>query len=337
MKKLLLFCLISIFPTALFAQSHRVEVSSAGEPVGYAYVLVGETVLAMTDASGVATIPAARLKEGDTLSARFVGMKSVPSVWDGKSGVIRLELGPTVIEGGGVTARGKDRSRQMFRRHVARMPTHGWYTGFDGEYSMRYGGKRPWSSEGKYVRNHVPGEDANLRRINTFMLSPTAEKGAVLAWQIQRNVLLVCGIAEKAVQFDGSDGAGRGMIVKYRGETEGQNVFLIIKPYFDNFTGSDDSFQTLIRVNPTSGIVTSSETVSRTRFGIWSVSAKYALYDGRRDGGGAGSRFIYVADVEGKYQERNPDAEDAVEIEVKATGIIPRHFVPEPIVEGKGN
>jgi hypothetical protein len=316
-------------------QSFRVEVRADGEAVGYAYVIVNDAVMAMTDAEGAATLPATRLKAGDTLSARFVGMQSVPLVWDGTGAVIRLELIPNVIENVVVTARGRDRSRQMFRRNVTRVPTHGWYTGFEGDYRMSYGGTRPWNSEGKYIRNHVPGEDANLRKINVFSLQPTAEKGAVLAWQIQRNVLLVCGIAERAVQLDNSEGASRGMVIRYRGEVDGQREFLVIKPYFDSFSGSDDSFQTLIRVNPTSGIVTSAETVSRTRYGIWSVAARYAVYESGR---GEGSiRFIYVTRVEGKYQERNPDAEGAVEISVEADNIVPHHFTPEPVPKEKGD
>jgi hypothetical protein len=334
MRKLLL-CLIAMVPGIVAAQNFRVEVSADGEPVGYAYVLVGETVLAMTDAEGKATIPAARIKAGDTVSARFVGMQSVPLVWDGKAeAVIRLELTPNLIEDVVVTARGRDRSRQLFRKHVTRVPTHGWYTGFDGEYRISYGGNRPWSSQGKYTRNHVPGQDANLRKINTFSIEPVSEKGSVLGWQIQRNVLLVCGIAEKAVQFDGSDGASRGMVIKYRGRDKGENVFLVVKPYFDSHVGEDDSFQTLIRVNETSGIVTSSETISRTRYGIWSVSANYAVYAGDR--ADRSSRFIYVTRLEGKYEERNPDAEDAVRIDVATENIVPRHFSPDPVPVEKG-
>ncbi len=314
------------------AQDYRVEVSAGGDPVAYAYVLVGEAVLAMTDAEGAARLPASRLKAGDVLSARFVGMESVPLAWDGTlpaGSTIRLELVPNLIENVVVTARGRDRSRQLFRRNVTRLPTHGWYTGFEGDYRMRYGGTRPWTSEGRYVRNHIPGQDANLQRINTFSLEPTAEKGAVLPWQIQRNILMVCGIAERAVQFGEGDASQRGMVITHRGVVGGQHVFLIVKPYFDTFTGSDDSFQTIVRINPTSGIVTSSETVSRTRFGIWTVSARYAVYDsGSADRSG---RFIYVTGVEANYKERNPDAEDSVEIEVAASNIVARHFTPSPV------
>ncbi len=87
-----------------------------------------------------------------------------------------------------------------------------------------------------------------------------------------------------------------------------------------------------MKINPVSGIVTSSETVSRTRFGIWSVSADYAVYDsGHADRSG---RFIYVTRVEGNYMERNPDAEDSVEIHVAAENIVARHFDPEPVPNG---
>ena len=314
------------------AQDYRVEVSAEGEPVGYAYVLVGESVLAMTDAEGTARIPAGRLKEGDSLSARFVGMESVPLVWDGTrspGSVIRLELVPNLIDNVVVTARGRDRSRQIFRRNVTRVPTHGWYTGFSGDYRIRYGGTRPWTSEGHYIRNHVPGQDANLQKIDTFSLRPTAESGSVLTWQIQRNILQVCGIAERAVQFGEGDAAQRGMVITHRGVVDGQHVFLIVKPYFDSFSGSDDSFQTIVRINPTSGIVTSSETVSRTRFGIWTVAARYAVYDsGHADRSG---RFIYVTSFEANYKERNPDAEDSVDIDVAAENIVARHFTPSPM------
>ena len=339
MKKLLV-SLLMLFTAALTAQNaaaqdYRVEVTSNGEPVGYAYVLVGEAVLAMTDAAGTARLPASRLKPGDIVSARFVGMESVPVTWDGTrppGSVIRLELVPNMIDNVVVTARRRDRSRQTFRKNVTRVATHGWYTGFNGDYRIRYGGSRPWTSEGKYVRNHIPGQDANLRKINTFSLEPSAEKGAVLPWQIQRNILMVCGIAERAVQFGAAGAAERDMVITHRGMVDGQHVFLIVKPYFDSFSGADDSFQTIVRINPVSGIVTSSETVSRTRFGIWSVSARYAVYDsGHVDRTG---RFIYVTSVEGNYKERNPDAEDSVEIDVTAENIVARHFTPEPVPQG---
>ncbi|MDR2882174.1 MAG: hypothetical protein LBU98_00110 [Alistipes sp.] len=314
------------------AQDYRVEVSAGGEPVGYAYVLVGESVLAMTDAEGAARLPASRVTKGTVVSARFVGMESVPLTWDGSQtpgATIRLELLPNVIDNVVVTARVRDRSRQTFRRNVTRVPTHGWYTGFSGDYRMRYGGTRPWTSEGHYVRNHVPGQDANLQKIDAFSLRPSAEKGAVLPWQIQRNILTVCGIAERAVQFGEGGTAEKSMVISHRGVVDGQHVFLIVKPYFDSFSGSDDSFQTIVRINPTSGIVTSSETVSRTRFGIWTVSARYAVYDsGLADRSG---RFIYVTGVEAGYKERNPDAEDSVEIDVAASNIVARHFTPNPV------
>ncbi len=334
MKKLLVI-LFGFLPVVAAAQEYRVEVSAAGEPVGYAYVLVGESVLAMTDAQGVARLPASRLTKGVTLSARFVGMESVPLIWDGTGApgsTIRLELRPGTIESVVVTARRRDRSRQMFRRNVTRMATHGWYTGFSGDYTMRYGGTRPWTSQGHYIRNHVPGQDANLRKIDTFSLQPTAEKGAVLPWQIQRNILMVCGIAERAVQFGADGAAERDMVITHRGVVDGQHVFLIVKPYFDAQSGSDDSFQTIVRINPASGIVTSSETVSRTRFGIWTVSARYAVYDsGHVDRSG---RFIYVTSFEANYKERNPDADDSVEIDVAASNITARHFTPDPVPQG---
>ncbi len=324
--------LVALAAGSAAAQDYRVEVSADGEAVGYAYVLVGESVIAMTDAEGTARLSASRLKTGDTLSARFVGMESVPLVWDGSQApgsVIRLELVPNLIDNVVVTARGRDRSRQIFRRNVTRVPTHGWYTGFTGDYRMRYGGSRPWTSEGRYIRNHVPGQDANLQKIDTFSLEPVAERGAVLSWLIQRNILLVCGIAERAVQFGDGGAAEKGMVITHRGVAGGQHVFLIVKPYFDSFSGSDDSFQTIVRINPASGIVTSSETVSRTRFGIWTVSARYAVYDsGHVDRSG---RFIYVTGVEANYKERNPDAEDSVEIDVAAENIVARHFTPSPL------
>jgi hypothetical protein len=111
-------------------------------------------------------------------------------------------------------------------------------------------------------------------------------------------------------------------------------VFLIIKPYFDSVSGADDSFQTILRVDPVSGVVTSSETVSRNRYGIWNVAARYAVYQTRRDEGQV--RFIYVTSLDGKYIERNPDAEGAVDISVSIAEVVPRHFTPDPVPVEKG-
>ncbi|MDR1671356.1 MAG: hypothetical protein LBR57_02445 [Alistipes sp.] len=295
----------------------KIRVVSAGQPVGYAYVLINDSYHAMADPDGYSSIPASRLRPGDTLSARFVGMQSVPLAWDGKvpgGSTITLELIPGAIESVVVTATARDRSRQLFRRHVRRMPTHEWYTGFRGDYDLLFGGDydlpynsaKRWRAYGTFERNHLPGDDVNSLGSNTFTLTPDPGSSPVPTWQIQRHILLVRGIAERAVQLDAADAANHGMIIKYRGQDDGQNVFLVIKPYFDRVQGTDDSFQTIVHVSATSGIVLSSETVSRTKWGIWNVAANYAVHD---------NLFIYPVTITGNYQEKNPSSEGVVTVD----------------------
>ena len=339
MKKLL-FCLalasFSIFNfqfSTLSAQTSpdfQIQVSTGEEAVGFAYVFVDDEYHSMADAEGKTTIAAARLKPGAILVARFVGMESVPLVWDGGApagSVITLGLIPNVIDEVVVTAKSRDRSRPLYRKYITKVPTHGWYTGFTGDYEMAFTGDRHWNSRGTYERNHVPGEDANLRKLNTFALYPVRAADSLISWQVQRNILLVSSVAERAVQLSG-DESTRDMVIKYRGRDGNRHVFLIIKPWFDKFTGSDDSFQTLVWVNDASGLVTSSQTVNRTRYGIWHISADYAVHS---DGPAGSGRFIYTTRITGKYEEHNPTLEDAIAGDITIENVVARSIPPEPI------
>jgi hypothetical protein len=317
------------------APDFMVRVVSESEAVGYAYVLINNSYHAMAGPDGSTTIPAARLRAGDTISARFVGMESVPLAWDGTmpaGATITLELVPGAIESVVVTARARDRSRQMFRRYVKRMSTHEWYTGFrgdydlvlSGDYDLPYNSEQRWRAYGTFERNHLPGDDAGSLGVNTFTLYPDRGSNPVPTWQIQRYILSIRGIAERAVQLDASDAANRGMIIRYRGNVGGRNVFLVVKPYFDKVQGTDDSFQTIIHVSEASGIVFSSETVSRTKHGIWNVSATYAVDN-------TGTPFIYPMRVTGNYQEQTPSSEGLISLDATVTNNEVYRFTPETI------
>lgn len=325
-----------LIPFTLFTAQHsgaqppaddfRVKVSSGGETIGYAYVLVNGGFHAMADSAGMTRIPARKLRLGDTLSARFVGMEGVPLVWDGTvaaGSVIGLELIPNTIDEVVVTAR--DRSKRYFRRYVEKIPTRGWYTGFRGGYTMQLHGKRPWKSRGTFDRNHIPGVEVNYWGIDTFTLNPESAADSVLGWQAQQYILLVKGISERAVQLDGYD-SNKGMVMKYRGRTDGRNVFLIIKPYFATLQGAGESFQTLIYVNEASGIVSFAETVSQTKYGIWNVSASYAVYLSPD----RSHHFIYPTQIEGRYEEDDPSADDTISVDISLTGIEAYSFPSVP-------
>ncbi len=296
---------------------YRVRVATTnGERVGYAYVTINGAFQAMADSTGQAWVAARKLKEGDRLAASFVGMESVPVVWDGSlpgGSVVELELVPNVIEEVVVTA--KDRSKRLWRRYVDKIPTHSWGVGFRGEYEMEFTGENPWKSKGRYERNHVPGAQLNSVAADTFTLVPDVEADSMQMWKVQRQILLVKGIAERAVQLDGAEASNRGMVMKYRGRDEGQNVFLVIKPYFDKFRNTDDSFQTMLWVSEASGLVTRTETVSQSRYEIWRVEAKYAVYRSPDKA----VRFIYPTKVEAEYAEVG--AEGSIEGKVGIGGV----------------
>jgi hypothetical protein len=239
-------------------------------------------------------------------------MESVPLTWDATAppgATITLHLTPNAIESVVVTAQARDRSRQLFRRYVKKMPTHEWYTGFRGDYDLRFTGEERWRARGRFERNHLPGDDVNSLGANTFTLDPDASSSPVPSWQVQRYILLVRSIAERAVQLGSDEKSNRDMIIKYRGTVDGRNVFLIVKPYFDRVQGADDSFQTILHVSEASGIVVSSQTVSRTKWGIWNVAATYAVLNQSR-GTAHGDAFIYPVTMSGNYQEKTPTSEE---------------------------
>jgi hypothetical protein len=130
---------------------------------------------------------------------------------------------------------------------------------------------------------------------------------------VQRYILQVRGIAERAVQLGSSEKSNRDMIIRYRGTVDGRNVFLVIKPYFDRVQGTDDSFQTLLHVSAVNGVVFSSQTISRTKWGIWNVSATYAVNNG--DGMVRGDEFIYPVTMKGPYQEKTPTSDNVLTLD----------------------
>jgi hypothetical protein len=316
---------IVAWPASGQATNYRVRVISADEAVGYAYVTINNSYHSMADGEGHTSIPATRLHNGDVISAHFVGLKSVPLIWDGSlqpGSTITLELTPNTIESVVVTAKARDRSRQLFRRHVKKVPTNEWYTGFRGDYELKFSGNGQWSVRGKFERNHLSGDDVNSLDANTFTLMPDPSSNPVPDWQIQRYILLVRSIAERAVQLGDGENSNRGMVIKYRGTSNGRNVFLVVKPYFDRVQGSDDSFQTIIHVSESSGIVVSSETVSRTKWGIWNVSASYAVHNGT---------FIYPTSIDGHYQEKTPTADEVINVDATVHTSEAYTFTPETI------
>jgi len=330
--KTTLFALISLAllmaaaPAA--AQNYRVRVTSGGDPVPYAYVLVGDAVQAMTDGEGRATIRRG-IEPGEVLSARFVGMESVPLKWEGApAGEIELQLIPNEIDAVVVTARRKDRSRQYFRKYVDQVPTHGWYTGFSGRYEVTQNGPKSWRARGDYRRDHVPGQHVGALEANTFILNHAPGSDSTLTWQLQRYLLTAKGIAERAVQFN--DGVGdRGLVLQYRGrDAAGLQMFLVVKPYYDRFSGREESFQTLLRVGAVGGVIYSTETVSQSRYGIWNVSATYAVHSNT---GRSQDRFIYPVRLSARFEERSQLLdldEKPTTVDVVIEEVTPYHFSP---------
>jgi hypothetical protein len=67
---------------------------------------------------------------------------------------------------------------------------------------------------------------------------------------------------------------------------------------------------------------------------VWNISADYAVHS---DGGaiGTSNRFIYTTRVRGKYEERNPNLEDAIAGEIAIDNVAARSISPEPIPQDK--
>jgi len=259
-----------------------------------------------------------------------VGMEGVPVEWKGppEGGVTELELRPGVIDAVVVSARARDRSKALFRRYVEQMPIHGWYTGFTGDYTVTLNAARSWTARGSYRRDHVPGRDVGALEATTFILHHAPGSDSTLTWQLQRYLLTAKGTAERAVQF--KEGVSdRGLVLRYKGrDAEGCNMFLVVKPYYDRFSGREESFQTIIHVGATSGVIQSSETVSQSRYGIWSVSARYATYSPT---GRSADRFIYPVSLEARFEERSQllDLDETpTTVDVVIERVTPYHFTP---------
>lgn len=67
------------------AQELKVSVRSDSEPLAYAYVYVNGRAAAVTDTLGIAMVPDGRWREGDTLSASYVGTTPDQLVLDKKT------------------------------------------------------------------------------------------------------------------------------------------------------------------------------------------------------------------------------------------------------------
>ena len=207
-----------------------------------------------------------------------------------------------------VTARGRDRARRYFRRYVRRMPGYGWYTGFDGVYRIGVDGFKGWNSQGTYVRNHIPGDDANRFQIDLFTLKPQVAADSINAWQIQRYILLAGSIAERAADLGHESDA----TLSYRGREEEKNVFTISE------AGGNErrNFRTRILVHDPSGIVARSESVSSSPSGVWNVAASYAVFDG----------FIYPVRVAATFEQKDPLSGEQATVEVELADVSAHRF-----------
>lgn len=214
-----------------------------------------------------------------------------------------------------VAVRGRNRAKRYFKRYVRNVPSHGWYVGFAGRYDIDLDGFHGWRSQGTYVRNHIPGDDANRNQIDLFSLNPDVAADSINSWQIQRYILLAGSIAERAAGL----GNEPGVTMSYRGGEEGMNVFWISD-------GRDDgqrNFRTRIYVHEASGIIGRSESTSLSPSGVWSVTAHYAVFED----------FIYPMRVTARFEHRDSLSEDAVNVKVDMTEIIPRRFQRDAITK----
>jgi hypothetical protein len=211
-----------------------------------------------------------------------------------------------------VMARGRNRARKYFRRYVRKVPLQGWYTGYTGAYHVGVVGQySEWQSVGEYERNHIPGDDANRSQIALFALKPASPADSVHSWQIQRYILLAGSIAEKAATLGQRDDA----VMSYRGLYDGLNTFFISEPVRDKERG----FDTRILVNGDTGVISHSESVSRTPSGVWRVEVNYGLFE----------EFIYPTHIVASFEQRGEFTEENENVTVEMTGITPRRFTRE--------
>jgi len=86
MKRAILFFILSITYSGLFAQENnfRISVVSNKDPLGYAYVFINNKVFGSADSLGIALIPVSQLKIGDTVSVSYLGMGKSFVIFDRK-------------------------------------------------------------------------------------------------------------------------------------------------------------------------------------------------------------------------------------------------------------
>ncbi len=169
-------------------------------------------------------------------------------------------------------------------------------------------GRWGWNSEGTYVRNHIPGDDANRFQIDLFKFDPVVAADSVHTWQIRRYILTACSIAERAAGLGYESGAR----LSYRGSDGGMNVFTVSD-------GRDDerrAFRTRLLVSDPNGIIVRSESVSPSPTGAWNVTAHYAVFDG----------FIYPTRVNAGFEYGDPLSGESIRVKVDLADIVPHRF-----------
>ncbi len=207
-----------------------------------------------------------------------------------------------------VAAKGRNRAKRYFRRYVRNIPPYGWYVGFTGSYKIEVESLQGWNSQGTYLRNHIPGDDANRKQIELFRMQPAVAADSINSWQIRRYILLAGSIAERAASL----GYEPDVEMSYRGREGDLNLFLIAA------SGSTErrGFRTRLLVSDASGIIVRSESVSNSPNGVWNVEAHYATFDD----------FIYPMKVTARFEQRDPGSGEAQTVSVEMTDIVPHRF-----------
>ncbi len=264
MKKIIVTIVLLLGVWPLAAQGLRVEATSGGEPLGFAYIYVNGRAVGAADAAGRAFVELGLLHPGDTVSASFVGMRDAYTVYDGEvmqRGAALLDLVPNT-EIPEVVVIDDKHSERYFRRYVRVRPVWGWWGELSGDFDCqvvnRQGGSQSVAGTLSYAMI-PPSDDAFYPMYpgHNRLEAPAGDHPRAFQEAVRNGVETILYDAALAAIFDRKVKMNRDLMISYKGESGNLHRFLILRPGFSPL--HNENFQVLLFVDTRSREIVSAE------------------------------------------------------------------------------
>jgi len=280
MRKFLKASLISsfsfltlLFPLNAFCQSNELKVTifSENEPLPYAYILINNNVFCSTDSLGQVFISKNNIKQGDTITASYIGCISEKIIADENfliGNELRIELKQS-IELSTLRINAKDKSSKFFYDNVSAKFIGSWSDKFKGEYIIDYKNAATiFNSAGEFnVSYKLLKDGKTLDSLNISDKSVSEQEKEKI-----RKILLSCfNTGRYFVFFRKSGPENKNIRFIYKGETNQKKVFAVIRSR-NKDDKSIDAFQALVYIDVASKNITDAD----IQF-YYSTGAEYTL------------------------------------------------------------